>query len=114
MHFERQLQKSDCPILNLLQERDILRSSKNIGCKSFVPQSLKPLPRLRVVNIPTLLFLDPLLRDLDQRLLHTITNLPASTHEQLGPRIEQFNDVSPVVIQAVLHVFAALRSFWLA
>jgi hypothetical protein len=114
MHFQRQLQKSDCPILNLLRERIILRSSKNIGRKPLIPQSFKPLPRLRVVDIPTLLFLNPLLRNLDQRLLHTITNLPASTHEQLGPCIEQFNDVSPVVIQAVLHVFAALRGFCLA
>jgi hypothetical protein len=88
--------------------------SKNISSKSLVPQALKPLPRLCVVNIPALLLLNPLLCNLDQRLLYTIAHLSASTYEQLGPCVEQFDNVRSVMIQTILNVFAAFGSIWLA
>jgi hypothetical protein len=85
-----------------------LHLSENICSKPLISQSLKPLSRLHIINLPPFILLDPLLRNPDQRLLHPITYLPAPTHKQFGAFIEQLDDLRSIVVQSILDVLASV------
>jgi len=83
----------------------------NLGNLPFVSETLKPLPCFLVIHLSTFFLHLGLLCDLDESLLRTIANVPATADKELSARLKQIDDLFSVMVQAVLNVLATFGLF---